>query len=77
VQGDIDSYYCGKNVWYNICDSEDQDDCPQREHAYSGAGHAMNGRLQTFKVKNEWQDVDTPLPQIEDFKSVLMGPYKS
>jgi len=47
---DVDSYYCGKNVWYNICDSQNQAECLEREHAYSGAGEAMNGKLQIVKM---------------------------
>ena len=57
----IDSYYCGKNVWYNLCDSDNPADCDTQTPIASGAGHMRNPKI-------SWGD---------RLSIVTMGPYDS
>ena len=51
----MSSYYCGKNVWYNMC-------AGAKEHCYannlnSGAGHHKNPRAKTFDDEMSWMEM--------------------
>lgn len=39
----VDSYICGKNVWYDFCN--DGSDCFNSNHGVHGAGHIKNSRI--------------------------------
>ena len=43
----MDSYYCGKNVWFNFCGGTGSDECEHNNFS-SGAGHYMNPHIEGF-----------------------------
>lgn len=55
----IDSWYCGKNVWYDMCRHPDTSNCTYKDLVSSGAGHIKNPDI-------DWGD---------QMSSVILGPY--
>ena len=42
----VESWYCGKNVWYNFCAHDDPNNCSWPDNNIgSGAGHQRNANL--------------------------------
>ena len=44
----MDSWFCGKNVWYDFCHDGVNDRCDGDRKGYAGAGHMKNRRIREY-----------------------------
>ena len=66
----MSSYYCGKNVWYNMC-RHGPNDCTGVYNVNSGAGHHMNYDLGAFL-----QNASYHVGFEDEMSYMMMGPYE-
>ena len=47
----MQSFICGKNVWYDFCNDDNEYDCYGAENSHSGAGHMRNQKINYLENK--------------------------